>query len=307
MPEDTPLGPYRPFLDGPVWNPEEQYLMRKAEHEQRERIIAGCMKESGFNYYPTEYGGSAEGLGSSISDMASTLYVPPLDADRSHVERWGYGVDPDTVDTRIEDYSDPADAQNQAYVNGLSPSARSQYNVAFIGYAEVIPGQDQGIGGCVGNANGVVPEKGVRSESFDANFNELAWAVKTLTFMDVPSDSAAVKLNREWSQCMMAAGIDVTGGQEIIPSNTGYLNQATPLMAFFYARSLENSDIATDDSPRLIASPAQVEVAVADYDCRAQTDYFNRILDVQIRVERSFLDLHRAELNDMRAAAREEY
>jgi hypothetical protein len=56
----------------------------------------------------------------------------------------------------------------------------------------------------------------------------------------------------------------------------------------------------------LKAYPAQIEVALIDFDCREQVDYMDRLMEVVRDVEQKFLDENRAALEAMKADATKE-
>ena len=50
----------------------------------------------------------------------------------------------------------------------------------------------------------------------------------------------------------------------------------------------------------------EVELALADLDCREETDYTDRSTDIARDAEQQFVDDHRSELEAMKAAAEQE-
>jgi hypothetical protein len=52
----------------------------------------------------------------------------------------------------------------------------------------------------------------------------------------------------------------------------------------------------------LVGSAAEAVIALADYDCRVETDYEARFLDVQLDLERQLVEANRDQLNKLMAA-----
>jgi hypothetical protein len=60
--EDTPLGPYRQYMAGPAYDFDENLEKLVSATDKREAMVASCMKDAGFTYYPLPYGGAMEEL-----------------------------------------------------------------------------------------------------------------------------------------------------------------------------------------------------------------------------------------------------
>lgn len=65
---------------------------------------------------------------------------------------------------------------------------------------------------------------------------------------------------------------------------------------------------ATDQAPveyrSLTGAPGEVAIAVADYQCRAETDYVDRLLALETAAQDQFIADHQAELDELTAALR---
>jgi hypothetical protein len=59
------------------------------------------------------------------------------------------------------------------------------------------------------------------------------------------------------------------------------------------------------DEKSLLGSQPEIDIAVADFDCRVETNYVARYLELRIGREQAFVDSHRSELDKMVAAATE--
>jgi hypothetical protein len=307
LPVDTPLGPYKQFLDGPPIDVNAEQAALEATHSEQEEVIASCMKREGFEYGPKPYAYNleAESKGLTWAKKAAGLPVPTLAEDRSLVEKWGYGIDPpDYYDILPvdEDLLDEAVESEERYLNTLSETARMAYRYALTGSDYQLGGPGippEAIGGCMGKAYEQVPDAPSGSTAFNDEFWDLAVQVADLTHVDVPADPRALEASERWNACMLAKEVDV-GGDVADDADTMYMTRPTPWVADSHARELAVNE---DGLPSLQATPSQIEVALADFDCRAETRYIDAIIEVQRDLEQKFLEQHRNELDRMRAAA----
>jgi hypothetical protein len=308
LPESMPLAPYKPFLDGPVLDLDAEQAALEDAHSRRQASIATCMKEAGFTYEPAPYiyDIRADREDFSLSRLASRLPLPLLSEDRAVVEKWGYGVDPEDY------YADPfapdpeaeaAMRTQQDYVDSLSDAARSAYHIALSGsdYQLGDPGPaPETSGGCAGAAEQQIPKQR-GDNAFRQEFYQFTFRVADVTLKDVAAHPSAVAASESWNTCMIAAGVDLGAFMPDPPTaDTMYYTLPTPQVADEYARSLA---VNAEGLGFLQADPEQVSVALADFDCRAETGYIDTILDVQREMEQDFLDRNRAELDRMRIAA----
>jgi hypothetical protein len=114
-------------------------------------------------------------------------------------------------------------------------------------------------------------------------------------------------LNREWKACLPT---DVAAG-------LGPPEWANPDAAVDLAmRTAPDGDVAVigealgaeiDKLPQeqrtLLGSEAEAQVALADFDCRAATDYVARYTEAQRRLEERFVADHKSDLDALQAAA----
>jgi hypothetical protein len=320
---DMPLAPYRAILDGPALDAAKEVAKAKEEFAKHQDLIATCMADAGFDYTPRVSGVTEESFERDLENRGSWLWVPPLGADREVVAQWGYGLDPeDLYEDPFLDHVDPAAmttaAKNAEYFNSLSQSAQDAYNTAYVGYAREVEGQVQETGGCLAAADEAVPVRYGTPKWWGDQFGDLAWEVKDVGWVYVPEDPEAVALHKEWAACMAGEGqvIDVPkldqaflemlerSGQR--QADTSYDVYASPTRAMMQARDLDTEGRVTGDGSKqsfLQALPGQVAIALADFDCRERTNYMDRLMAVEVRVEQAFLDQHKAELDEMLQAA----
>ncbi|MDR3360174.1 MAG: hypothetical protein LBO20_05925 [Bifidobacteriaceae bacterium] len=321
LPDDTPLGPYRALMALPDPGFESFVEQQVAETDKREALTASCMKKAGFDYHPVPYAGSmTESMNPGLA-RAYYLFVPVLDPSREAVAEWGYGVDSDT-DEGIFAGQNPevveSAAKNEQYLASLGSSAQRAFWEAMYG-----PGFDseenrgKNVEGCAGEAERQVPYTGDTPPvaSFKERYWDLLIEIVDVTRWDVGMDTRAAELDREWAECAVGKGIDFSGwtfsrvtpnGVEQPLTDVSMLNRPSPGNAIDLARGLdaEGKPISGEEPGLLRGHPPQIEVALADYDCRRQTDYMARIMEIQRQVEQAFVDENRAQLEELMAAAR---
>ncbi|GIG40442.1 hypothetical protein [Cellulomonas phragmiteti] len=300
---DLPFSPYADAIatvlgpDGTAQN-EEEFLAR-------EQVVADCMKREGFDYTPRPYvksedvaAGWAEGV----------VFLPVLPEDRAVVEQIGYGVDDVQEQERLLESAETPD-ENDAYLAGLSPSAQDAYVLALSGQdGPDDPAPDPG-GGCVGEALREVADGGHVPAAAD-EFAPLIVAMRRVAQEAVYDDPRTVALNEEWTGCMLDAGFDVAP-----PESSAASWPAGPLQAYDLAvvtaadGSVERPgrDTPTNEIPLerryLVGSDAERAVALADFDCRASTDYVERFVTVLADLESDFVATQGAALEQLVTAA----
>jgi hypothetical protein len=304
---DTPLAPYKEFLDGPRFDLAKGQTALEDAHAEREASIGACMKEAGFDYEPRPYTYNLEADKGArwLFTRAAYLPFPVLHEDRIVVEEWGYGLDPDDYyDLAMvdEDVMVEADRKEQERLAAMSEAERSAYQTALTG-SDYQPGDPtpppESLGGCMGDAYEQTPEEAPGdTDAFFLEFGELAVQVSEVTMQDVAADPRARAASKEWNVCMLDRGVDLDPGEPI--ADSFYVNESSPALAEIYARNLS---LNGEGLGVLEATPEQVEVALADFDCRAETGYIDAIMEVQLDLEQRFLSEHQPELDRMRAAA----
>lgn len=270
----------------------------------REAFIADCMAAEGFTYTPAPY---PEPESASYPWLENAIAVPELPADRSAVATRGYGQDdPDRADegaTLVDD----ADAE---YIEGLSDQAVTAYMAALTGSRgpdDMNPAED---GGCQGRSETEFPAGSDVSDSAAVQFQPLIMAMQKLVQRDIYTDQAVADLNEEWVGCMEEAGYDVGAPAGYpAPSVPGPMegwNLAVITGADGTAHWSEvgtaTSDLSEDERA-LIGTEAEHAIAVADFDCRAETGYVERFTAALRSAQQEFVDRRGDELAAMEAAA----
>ncbi|MDR1441524.1 MAG: hypothetical protein LBJ02_03915 [Bifidobacteriaceae bacterium] len=314
--DDTPLGEYRKYMYGPSYDFEESLGAAIKANDERQEVVTSCMKRAGFDYYPTPYGGSRELESESGWNVrAKRLMVPVLDSDRARVAQWGYGVDPESWDEVMFAGQDPefekVVARNDAYFESLSASGQELYLTALSGPADPATGYRDSGQGCASDAFEEVPEVPAASranDAFDVAHDGILYELVQVTKWYVGLDPRAVALDEEWAACAAGKGLDFAGTAWADPDSeptvdVSMLNRISPVSALNHARNMGEDGEWSIDAGYLRAYPAQVEVALVDYDCRQQLDYMDRIMEIVLDVEQDFLDKNRVALEAMKADA----
>jgi hypothetical protein len=292
--QTSPLSEYLDAVYGGDLSPEEQERKFAEEQEQTEELVAQCMQEQGFEYTPA----TASSTFMSSSDVE---YEPD---ERDWVAQYGYGAINSPYNEEPmpeEEYVDP----NADYVASLSESEQMAFNEALHG---PMPDEDEiaedgsyeydwTTAGCYGAAqHEVAGEDLSQSEEFSSLFE----AIDAL-YADTASWPGMAELDGEWATCMEAAG------------HGGYATQLDAQNSFYEELNeiYENVGVSEDGTPTGEPDQAaldalaerEVELALADLDCREEVDYRDRSTEINREVEQQFVDDHKAELDALVAAA----
>ena len=117
------------------------------------------------------------------------------------------------------------------------------------------------------------------------------------------SDPAMVELDAAWSACMEAAGHGGFATQ--VDAQNSIYDQQNKL--YEDAAPAEGEEYVEPDPAAMDALGEQeVELALADLDCREETDYRQQAQDIQFELEERFIADHESELEALRAAAEQD-
>jgi hypothetical protein len=276
-------------------------------HDRRQDALAGCMKGKGFLYFPSEWlGGSEDGLNAGYFNDRDFLGFPRLPETRGEVQAVGYGVQP----KRQPDGSELPD-KNQEYFDSLDAKAKGAYSVAYVGVDNTAPdydpyqNPDEELGGCLGQVEKDFPDLGDAHAARNVREHH-GDVIADMTILarhgGIFEEKEMMALNRQWRSCMAGTGIVTDEPKREGNSWDG------PLQAFMLAVRTDPSgavglitDSTPDDQSRLVGSAAEREVALLDFDCRAETDYEQRFTAIQRRREQDFVDANRKALDSMMA------
>lgn len=301
--QESPLSEYMSAIYGGDLSPEEQQAQSEEQNRQVEEQVADCMQDEGFEYVPNtaSYGSSTSG--------EDVVYEPE---DRDWVGQYGYGAvnspwNEQPVDPDQQEYVDP----NADYVASLSESEQTAFNEALYGPQPSEEEQaamedetyeyDWTTAGCYGAAQHEVYEASdpTQSEEFAPLMDAMNKLYETLA-----SDPGMADLDAAWSACMDDGG------------HGGFATQADAQNSIYDAQNEIYSAVPVDaegnstgevDQAALDALGEQeIDLALADLDCREQTDYRAKANDIQFTLEEQFIDDHKSELEALKAAAEQD-
>lgn len=295
--EVGPLSTYFESFYGGDLSQEEQQAQFDEQNKATEELVAQCMSEQGFEYLPNT-------SNSSISfEDDDVVYEPD---DREWVAQYGYGAVNSPYNQGSEDeppaeeYVDP----NADYVASLSESEQMAFNEALYGPSpteEEMAAMEDGDGGewdwtksgCYGSAQHETQgEDPLQADEFKS-LNE---AINSF-YEGQPSWPGQAELDAAWSDCMSEAG------------HSGFAVQWDAQNSIYDEQNKiyeETSDPETgeiDQAAMDALGEKEIDLALADLDCREQTDYRQKVEDITFEQEQQFVDDHKAELDAMKAAA----
>jgi len=302
------VSPLDEFMGGSAWNNQEDFQRAVNEFNvRREELIAQCMNEAGFEYRPDVNSGSWSISTPLLDDVNSN--------DREWITQYGFGIISGQAsfsggsiwDTRDDD-------PNAEIVESLSESERAAYQIALRGPEDAFP-TEQGFDwnefmstsqGCWGRAV-------VQAQSENALFLRQADEFTPLfealeeVYVALREDPDFVAAESDWSNCMADAG-HPGFGSPISASNSMW----EPLFDLQFEMELSMPQVRDAVNTGSIPLPEgfdaaqmrnnEIELALADLDCRASTNYSARVDAVQHALEAQFVTDHRAALEAYRDA-----
>jgi hypothetical protein len=111
---------------------------------------------------------------------------------------------------------------------------------------------------------------------------------------------------------MVGKGVPVQ--EEILTGDSGKSSiESGPILAFRLAeRTGANGEAAPtekyqdyslpEDQQRLVGTEAERGIAIADFDCRVETDYMRQLVAIQADLEKKFVKSHLTQLNQLMTA-----
>ena len=299
---ESPLAVYLNAVYGGNLSPEEQQAQDADRNRQVEEMVASCMQDDGFEYVPSTDGGGVVFSGDENG------YEPD---DRDWVSQYGYGAinypgDDVRADTG-EEYVDP----NGDYVASLSESEQTAFHEALNGpqptedeQAAMEDGSyeyDWTTAGCYGAAQHEVFETEDLSES--AEFAPLFDQINAL-YENSGNSPELVALDGEWAECMDAAGHPGFTAQ--VDAQNSIYDALNELYESLPVDAEGNSSGEPDQAARDAIAEKEIPLALADLDCREETDYRERAEDIQFELEEQFVADHKTELDALLAAAEQD-
>lgn len=288
--EDEYYSPLNEYLSA-VWGGDvsEEDWMARAEEEQRirEDIVAECMVEQGFEYTPF--------VDMGWSSSSADEWKPD---DREWVAQWGYGA---VKSPGMNDAPDPEEQvvdPNQEYVESLSESEMMAFYEALYGPqpTEEELNEDGSYdynwetAGCQGLAehevSGDDPMQSDEHKPLMDSINEF--------YMQMETTPELADIDAAWADCMADAGYSgFTKQYDAQESVYTELNSYYEGVTEF----IEDDPVLNEIADR------EIELALADLDCRESTDYRERRQDVAVELEEQFIADNKAALDALVADA----
>jgi len=272
---------------------DEQKLRFAQENTHRENLIAQCMLEAGFEYIP------------NLDSLSATFAVSGswLPDEREWVAQWGYGIlnAPQDSITAIEWNFDSG--PNEKYLQGLSALELAAYNLALWGAGS--RGEDITVesNGCAGWAASQVELNRPNSIASEVSFSPLIDAIDRFQ-LSLSTHPAFDEIHNDWVKCMADMGYDGFIRQsDAIQSITDMSNEFHENWFRNFGHDSQTGSSVRDESPERIAlAEHEVNLALADLDCRTRTDFQTRYNKVLFTLESQFVSDHRFELETLRSA-----
>lgn len=283
--EISPLGDILAVINGYTLSEEERQIAAEARWMRFEELVSECMNDAGFEYIPVplDQTGPREDPGVIRPD------------DRDWVAQYGFQIVNRAYlseeAARVEYVSiDP----NIPIIDNLSDAEREAYWVALDGAPPLWEG------GCRQWAN-EQPRPDTPADLTQSP--EFAPLFAALDEMYANLENEMPELEREWSSCMADAGhpgiarpwdaaMTILDAYDAILANQ---NEE-------FGAAVEHSDLTS--SPELAElADLEIELALADFDCRQAIDFEARVAARRLEAETQFYNDHRAELHELRDAA----
>lgn len=297
--EDGPLTKYFAAIDGGGELTDEIFQEQQREIEE---LVAVCMQKEGFEYKPDtqNYG----------SIMSSDDEDGPQWGSKEFAEQYGYGFTDSPGMTSAEEdtqeYVDP----NGDYLATLSESEQNAFYETLYGagpteeqMAEMEEGgsytSDWTQEGCQGAARHEVGQKqgGTQAAYEDPEFADLFAAMQDI--WNTENNEEMAKLDSEWASCMADSGYpDFSKADDAQMS----IMEASNELYSGGGEYVEGEEPKEPSKKELDAlKKREIELAVADFDCKKKVGYEEKQIKVMHEIEQKFVDENKAQLDAMLA------
>jgi|GEM_PF-1420725 len=268
-------------------------------------VIAQCMAREGFEYWPddTRIDASPTDPGDALSLAAEVGYG--IVVDYAELDPFGGGANTTSPNP------------NDLYISMMSPAQHEAYDLALYGpiWSEISVAAARGEdvpfdwrrAGCEGAAThalevarGDQPAASAAATPYD----DLLAAMESIP-AQIEQEPAWSHVLDRWSACMSRAGIVVTSWDEAV---TQIMSEYDAMIAAAQPEVVSTDETVWVDADRS-GLPDRIEyeglrekerrTASADLECRAEVDVEQSRADIQLALERQFLDEHRDELDAM--------
>lgn len=288
-----PLGRYLDELDLILFPSAEE---QEASYREAEELIASCMHEQGFLYFPDV---------ASSEDESKSTEEPVEFGTTDFAREYGFGI---TVSPWADETIESASLeQNSNYMLQLSTNELEVYRETLYGPpvesedgvddAEIveIPVEQQG---CYGRAHAQAKAKRVTDFINDPDYLAMYEAIDAF-YVHAEQPKEIGKLDELWRACMTERGLAAYADQGRYEVQAPFDEEHEALVMEF---GVELEDL-TD--PRLKEfMDREFEVAIADAECAEAIEYDGRAAQAFNALEQEFVDAHRDELEALLSRAK---
>ena len=293
--QSFPLDEYLSAVLGTNLSDDERMHQFEVENQRRNELITQCMHDAGFEF-------DAE----NIPGMTFTWAAPRLEDewrpnDPEWVTQWGYGIvsrpqgrDVTTNSVSPSDFG-ISDSEYEAFSRALWGPPCSEIGEIQPNGVCMMPDNWQEDGGCIGQAGLLLaaetPSGLQQSDEFAPLFDAIDQMRANLR-RDISEEEI------DWAACMADNGFPVferREAPEVLTSQPEWKlhNEYGEFISEF---GLFSPEIATFQQ-------REIDMALADLNCRIETTYQARQDARRLAAETQFVNDHRAELEAIRAAA----
>jgi hypothetical protein len=226
--------------------------------------------------------------------------IPFLDEDRQVVARHGYGV---TGTPEEEQAAGLPPDPNLEYLESLGEAEAAAYDLALNGDWRVPTTE----GSCNREVIDSLPKPTGytdRIQPFYTEFGDLIRAVTNPVMYDFPETQGVVELNQQWAGCMAAQGFELSeeaavwgpmAGLDLARRTRPDGTVAPPIV-----ESIAIVDIPAEEWSLLGTEPERA-VALADFDCRVETDYLARLAALRVDFDNDIIAANSDALQRLKA------
>lgn len=286
---NSPLDEFRAIIQGSPWEdvslPDEQRIYQfDSAMVRKENLIAQCMLDSGFDYTP-----SPESYQLELLDIES--WNPN---ERDWVVQYGYGilainlkrpgVMQSALPSEFEAYQTLSESEieawRRAFYGNIPIDATLTGDFSLISEMRKNPTRENA--GCRGWAEAEIALTPENRQEF-AEFTPLFEALSEMAYQLAQSISDA---DRDWAACMANAGFPNFDRQR--DAEQTFSNQVSD---FFTAWNYETDGPDPTNTPQMHTfREKEIELALADLDCRSETNFDQRQQAHRIAVETQFVN-----------------
>jgi len=280
--DSSPMAPYLNALFGTGLDPVENQRIEAELEQERQEVVAQCMKEAGFEYF--------------VELHESSSPVVYGTNDREWISVHGYGwADSEirSAETRAE--MESIISPNEEYWESLSETEKIAYGLAMSPPIYGDDGNQIGGGGC----NGLGWETINAKRPTILIYGEFAPLFESWTDfnLELNSNDDMRLVDLDWANCMADAGHP--GYNQQLDARLDFVNiNARDFNQKWNSRSEDRYTSSEFENLRNL----EISLALADYDCQIATNYMSRSNAIRNQAESLFVNDHRTELESLLSA-----